>query len=200
MFQNDCCALIIAIQYLVISFDVQHNFIQQHFCIFFNCWLKICSKTLLYNKFKYIKCVPTGKCVSCIQKKNNIVIGKNSDILQVQAFVWNFISYKYEISNFSISFSIFSCQDEKLRMETRELNSLTLFHRGIHEASNNAKWRESPSAEWEAGVNASRAAPLPTTIKVGWLMVGPTLFVALLSVYRSSLRSTVVPITSSPLL
>lgn len=68
-------------------------------------------------------------------------------------------------------------------METRELNSLTLFHRGIHEASNNAKWRESPSAEWEAGVNASRAASLPTTIKVGWLMVGPTLFVALY--YRS---------------
>lgn len=77
-------------------------------------------------------------------------------------------------------------------METRELNLLALFHRRIHEASNNAKWRESPSAEWEAGVNASRAASLPTTIKVGWLMVGPTVCCcALLSVHRSPLRSTV---------
>lgn len=135
-----------------------------------------------------------------LYSEKTIQLQKNTLIYQVKSFVWNFISYKYEISNFFISFSIFSCRDEKLRMETRELNSLTLFHRGIHEASNNAKWRESPSAEWEAGVNASRAASLPTTIKVGWLMVGPTLFVALLSVYRSSLRSTVVPITSSPLL
>lgn len=82
-------------------------------------------------------------------------------------------------------------------METRELNLLALFHRRIHEASNNAKWRESPSAEWEAGVNASRAASLPTTIKVGWLMVGPTVCCcAILSVYRSPLRSTVVPMNT----
>lgn len=84
-------------------------------------------------------------------------------------------------------------------METRELNLLALFHHRIHEASNNAKWRESPSAEWEAGVNASRAASLPTTIKVGWLMVGPTVCCcALLSVYRSPLRS--FPLTVMKLL